>query len=176
MFPVAHILDKLMKMKSFSIWNYSGDKLTWRSQKWALHPALLHLMQLPLLTSLKLHWINDFLIFDLIHRSSLKHLSIQYKEIVPPSTAPLPLKSVYLHEYDIGLECTSATRKLAEAHHPDGLPIVNFTELAKVTANCNKVDIYAIQTIFIQANQLQNINLTSKPLPLISKEHHKQLF
>jgi hypothetical protein len=177
MFSMPNILGRLTKLKSLSIWHYSKEKLAWKAQKWTMmRPALLRLMQLPSLTSLKLHWIEDFPLSDLIHSSSLKNLAIQHtdfaEDVVPPSTAPLPRKSICLHEYDAGLECASATWKLAEAHRPDGLPIVDFTELVKVTANCYiQGDLDAIQTIFIQTNQLQNINLSSKPPPLICKEH-----
>jgi len=177
MFPMPHILGNLTKLKSLGIWHHSGDKLPWRTQRWSMRSALLRLMQLPSLSALRLEWIEDFPVSDLIHSSSLKHLKIQYtdftEDIVPPSTVHLPRKSVYLHEYDVGLQCASTTKKLVEAYRPDGLPIVDFTELAKVTANCdNKEDIDAIQTIFVRANQLQIINLTSKLPLLICKEHH----
>ena len=56
-----------------------------------------------------------------------------------PSTVPLPRKSVYSHEYTADLQCAPATKKLAEVHRLDGLLIVDFTELAKVTANCDKL-------------------------------------
>jgi hypothetical protein len=83
----------------------------------AAAPALLHLMQLPTLSHLKLHWIENFPVSDLIRSSSLKHLEIYYtnfaEDDVPPSATPLPRKSVRLREYTAGLEFSSATRKLS---------------------------------------------------------------
>ena len=51
------------------------------------------------------------------------------------------------------------TKKLTDVHHFDGLPIVNFTQLAKVIAFCGNKEDQAIQTIFIWANKLENIDL-----------------
>lgn len=94
MFPMLHILSKLMKLKSLTIWHPLGDKLGWNNQKWTLHPTLLHLMQLLSLTSLNLHGVKDFPISNLNHSSSLEHLVIccTYfaEEVVPPSTTPFP--------------------------------------------------------------------------------------
>lgn len=88
------------------------------------------------------------------------------EDVVPPSTTPLPRKSVLLREYNAGLRSASATKKLVEAKRPDGLAIVNFTKLTKVTANCdNQEDIDDIQTVFIQAGQLKEIDLTSELQP-----------
>ena len=167
--PRMYILGKrLTNLNSLGIW--TGD--AWKTQKWFMRPVLLRLMQLPSLSNLRFHWIKNFPAFHLIHSTGLKHLAIEYtdfsEDVVPPSTAPLPRKLVYLHEYTVGPRCASATKKLTETRHPDGLPIVDFTKLAKVIANCyNEEDIDAFQTILIRANQLQNIDLTSKPPPLI---------
>jgi hypothetical protein len=170
--PISRTLGKLTKLNSLTIWHHTEHKLKWRTQKWPLRPALLHLMQLPTLCHLKLRWIENFPVSDLIHSSSLKHLEIEYtdfakKDAVPPSTTPLPRKSVRLHEYTVGLLSTSATKKLLQAKRSDGLPIIDFTELSKATANCDtEEDIDAIQSILIHTEQLQNIDLTSKLPPL----------
>jgi len=175
MFPTPRmsILGKLTRLKSLCI--YAG--YLWRTKKWFMHPVLLRLMQLPSLSDLKLHSIKGFPLIDLIHTSGLRNLAIHNTcfsdNNVPPSTAPLPRKLVYLHEYTAGPNTARATKKLTETHHSDGLPIVDFTKLAKITANCdNKGDIDAIQTLLIRANQLQNIDLTSKPPPLICEEYN----
>jgi hypothetical protein len=164
-------LCKLTKLKSLSIWRqYRG--LKWNTQNWPLRPALLYLTQLPTLSYLKLHDIENFPASVLIHGSSLKHLAIHFtdfaeKDLMPLTTAPLPPKSVCLREYTAGPQSASATKKLSQAKRPDGLPIVDFTNLTKVTANCSmQKDIEAIQTLLIQTEQLQNIDLTSKLLPL----------
>jgi len=164
---IPHTLGKLTKLRSLTIWYHRGNKLVWRNN-WPMRSALLHLMQLPTLSHLKLRWITNFPVSDLIHSSSLKHLEIKYtnfaaEDVVPPSTTPLPRKSVCLREYSAGLRSASATKKLVEAKRPDGLPIVDFTELTKVTAYFdNQEDINVIQPIFIQAKQLKEIDLTSK--------------
>jgi hypothetical protein len=156
MFPIPRTLRKLTKLKSLTIWHNTENKLKWGTH-WPMRPALLHLMQLPTLSHLKLWWIENFPISDLIHSSSLKHLEIEKvdfaeEDVVPPSTAPLPRKSVLLREYNVGLRSASATKKLVEAKRPDGLPVVDFTELTKVTANCdNKENIDVIRTVVILA-------------------------
>jgi hypothetical protein len=173
---IPRTLGKLTKLKSLSIWNNAG-KFAWRTD-WPMRSALLLLMQLPTLSHLELRWITNFPVSDLIHSSSLKHLEIDYfnfaaEDVVPPSTTPLPSKSVFLSEYNAGLRSASATKKLVEAKRPDGLPIVDFTELTKVTASWdNQEDINAIQPIFIQAKQLKEIDLTSKLPPFVGKGHY----
>jgi len=167
---IPHTLGKLTKLRSLTIWHHTENKLVWRTN-WPMRSALLHLMQLPTLNHLKLRWITNFPVSDLIHSSSLKHLEIEYinfaaKDIVPSSTTPLPRKSVCLREYSAGLRSASATKKLVEAKRPDGLPIVDFTALTRVTANFDdQEDINAIRPIFIQAKQLEEIDLTSKLPP-----------
>jgi hypothetical protein len=174
---IPRTLGKLTKLKSLSIWHHTENKLVWTTN-WPMHSALLHLMQLPTLSYLELRWITNFPVSDLIHSSSLKHLEIDYidfaaEDVVPPSTTPLPPKSVCLREYNAGLRSASATKKLIEAKRPDGLPIVDFTELTKVTASWdNQEDINVIQPIFIQAKQLKEIDLTSKLPPFVGKGHH----
>jgi len=168
MFPILHTFSKLTKLKSLTLWHHTENKLVWRTD-WPIHSALLHLMQLLTLSHLKLHWITNFPVSDLIHSSSLKHLEIEYTEFaqedVAPPTTPLPRTSVFLREYSNGVRCRS-TQKLVEAKRPDGLPVVDFTELTKVTANCDKLeDINGIQHMLVPAEQLKEINLTSKLLP-----------
>jgi len=170
---IPHTLRELTKLKSLTLWYSSENKPVWRTN-WPMRSALLHLMQLPTLSHLKLCWITNFPVSDLIYSSSLKHLKIDHtnfaaEDVVPPSTTPLPRKSVCLCKYSAGLRSASATKKLVEAKRPDGLPIVDFTELTKVTANFDyQEDINVIQPIFIQAKQLEEIDLTSK-LPLFRR-------
>ena len=174
---IPRTLSKLTKLKSLTLWHHTENKLVWRTD-WPMRSALFHLMQLPTLSHLKLRWITNFPVSDLIHSSSLKHLEIDYidfaaEDAVPPSTTPLPPKSVFLRKYSAGLRSASATRKLVEAKRPDGLPIVDFTELTKVTASWdNQEDINVIQPIFMQAKQLKEIDLTSKLPPFVGKGHH----
>ncbi|KIM40571.1 hypothetical protein M413DRAFT_164110 [Hebeloma cylindrosporum] len=132
-----------------------------------MRPALLHLMQLPTLSSLKLDYIQNLPVSDLIHSSNLKHLVVENidfaeEDVLPPSTPPLPPKSIYLREYTAGLRCpAAATKKLVESKHPDGLPIVHFTGLTKITGKCHmQEDIDVIRTIFIQAEKLEEVDLT----------------
>ena len=171
MSPIPRTLGKLTKLKSLIIWHDSTNKLNWMTQ---MRPSLLHLMRLPTLSYLKLRWIENFPISDLIHCSSLEHLQIAHvdfaeEDIVPP-TIPLPPKLVHLREYTVGPKSTSATKKLLKSKRPDGLPIVNFTELTKVTAICDKQeDIDTIQTVFIRAEHLEGIDLTSE-FPLFNSE------
>ena len=58
------------------------DALVVKNQKWFMRPVLLHLMQLPSLSDLKLDWIKKFPVFDLIHSACLKHLTIQDTNIL----------------------------------------------------------------------------------------------
>ena len=170
---IPHTLRKLTKLKSLTLWQSTENEFVWRTN-WPMRSALLHLMQLPTLSHLKLNGITNFP-FDLIYRSSLKHLEIECtnfvaEDVVPPSTTPLSRKSVCLREYSAGLRSASVTKKLVEAKRPDGLPIVDFTELTKVTASWdNQEDINVIRPIFIQAKQLKEIDLTSKLPPLPPK-------
>ncbi|KIM40568.1 hypothetical protein M413DRAFT_28379 [Hebeloma cylindrosporum] len=163
--PILGALAKLTKLKSLTIWHHSNNKLRWRTQNWAIRPVLLHLMQLPTLSHLKLHWIENFPVTDLIRSSSLEQLEIgdiDFAAVIPPSTSPLPRESIHLREYTGGYgSASAATKKLVESKRPDGLPIVDFTGLTKVTAKCKvKEDIDVIRTIFIQAEQLEEVDLT----------------
>ncbi|KIM40560.1 hypothetical protein M413DRAFT_445997 [Hebeloma cylindrosporum] len=161
--PILGALAKLTKVKSLAIWHHSNDKLRWRTQNWPIGAVLLHLMQLPTLSHLKLHWIENFPVSDLIRSSSLEHLEIEdieFAAVIPTSTSPLPRESIHLREYAVGPRCASATRTLSDVKRPDGFPILDFTRLIKVTANCDREeDIDAIRTIFIQAERLEEIDL-----------------
>jgi len=167
-FPIPRTLSKLTRLKSLTLCYHRENTLVWRTDC-PIHSALLHLMQLPTLSHLKLRWIKNFPVSDLIHSSSLKHLDIEYTEfaqedVVPPTT-PLPRTSVFLRKYSVGVRSRSI-QKLVEAKRPDGLPVVDFTELTKVTANFDdQEDINGIQPIFVQAEQLKEIDLTSQLLP-----------
>ena len=158
MFPIPRTLRKLTKLRSLTIWyntKKKEDSLTHASRT-SLSQAVLD-REFPRLQSYS--WLQ------------FKHLVIENtdfakEDVVPPSTTPLPRKSVLLREYNAGLRSASATKKLVEAKRPDGLAIVNFTKLTKVTANCdNQEDIDDIQTVFIQAGKLKEIDLTSELQP-----------
>jgi len=174
MSPIPRTLGKLTKLKSLTIWHHSTGKLKWMTQ---MRPAFLQLMRLPTLSYLKLRSIENFPASDLIHSSSLEHLQIEHidfaeEDIVPPTT-PLPRKLVHLREYTVGFKSTSATKKLLGAKRPDGLPIVDLTELTKVTATCDKQeDIDVIQPVFMRAEHLEEIDLTSKFPLFIGKGRH----
>jgi len=173
--PILRTLCKLTKLKSLTIWHHSASKLKWMTQ---MRPAFLHLMRLPTLSYLKLRSIENFPASDLIHSSSLDHLHIEHidfaeEDIVPPSTTPLPRKSVHVREYTVGFKSASATKKLLQSKRPDGLPIVDFTELTKVTATCDKQeDIDVIQPVFMRAEHLEEIDLSSEFPLFIGKGRH----
>ena len=139
-----------------------------------MRSALLHLVQLPTLSHFELRWITNFPVSDLIHSSSLKHLEIDYvdfaaEDVVPPSTTPLPPQSVCLREYSADLRSASATKKLVEAKRPDGLPIVDFTELTKVTASWDKCHpTYE----YFHTSQATSGNQSDKLPPFVGKGHH----
>ncbi|KIM43880.1 hypothetical protein M413DRAFT_26159 [Hebeloma cylindrosporum] len=82
---------------------------------------------------------------------------IYWRELL---TSPIPPKPVFLKDYTTFRECASTSKKLAESQHPNGLPIIDFTELATITVNCaDQEDIDAVQSILIRAIQLQNLHL-----------------
>ncbi|KIM40540.1 hypothetical protein M413DRAFT_28355 [Hebeloma cylindrosporum] len=110
-------LVKLTKLKSLTIWHDSVKKIRWRTQDWPMRRVLLHLMQLPTLSHLKLHWIENFPVSDFIYGSSLKHLRVEdidfaEEDIVPPFASPPPHDSVYLYEgHEWGLLDKTLTKK-----------------------------------------------------------------
>ncbi|KAF8148880.1 hypothetical protein B0H34DRAFT_735688 [Crassisporium funariophilum] len=165
-FKLVRSLPKAMKLitrlQSLYVWVYDRNRLKWRSN--VLRPALVHLLQLRTLTHLKLFAIEDFPLSDLVPCVNLKELEIE--RVLPaevdngfPST--LPYKPAQLNKFSAGRQAAQVTTKLITALRPDGIAVVDLTELNKVSVKWEKADaVQAAFQLFKMSAQLTDVHMS----------------
>ena len=138
---IQETYKRISKLKSLTIFQWNFDNLpvrfNWGNNR--IRPALLHLLHLPTLTHFKMTEINDFVVSDLIPCVNLKYLDIGiYTTVAAENSFPaaFPEHSIRLNEFKSGNGTSAdAIMKLCSARRPDGLPIIDFGSLSKLTMN-----------------------------------------
>ena len=126
-----------------------------------IRPALLHFLHLPTLTHFKMYTIEVFSVSDLIPCVNLKYLDIGYVSMAAEDTFPsaLPEHSIQLNEFVAGFGASPATiMKHCTARRPDGLAIIDFGSLSKITvAFVGLHGSRALQLLFRHCHVLTNV-------------------
>ena len=130
-----------------------------------IRPALLHLLHLPTLTRLKMDYIRNFVVSDLIPCVNLKYLHIgncMYSTAENTFPATLPDHPIRLNEFVSNFDNTTVIMKLCTARRPDGLPIIDFESLPKLTVGVAEYEEEVSQELFRRCHSLTNAHIRSK--------------
>ena len=132
-----------------------------------IRPVLLHLLHLPTLTHFKVNNVNGFVVSDLIPCVNLKHLDIGLMTVAAKNTFPatLPEHLIHLNEfvYVAHIETSTVIMNLCTARRPDGLPIIDFGSLSKITVDIKEpIEREASQELFRHCHVLTNVHITRK--------------
>ena len=130
------LFKRITKLKTLIIWNDSYLEFHWDENPIRL--ALLHLLHLPTLTHFHMTRIDYFIVSDLTPCVNLKVLDIGADSTVVPAdenTFPeaLPENSIQLDEFESGSGTSALIMELCSARRPDGLPIIDFRSLTKLS-------------------------------------------
>ena len=142
----------------------NGPKPNWRN--YPIRPELLHLLHLPTLTHFKVTNIKDFVLSDLIPCVNLKYLDIGRRTTVAAENAfpaVLPEHSIQPNEFVARIGTHAAIMKLCTSRRPDGLPIIDFGSLSKITVDIREPNGgKAYQELFRRCHVLTNVTIFCK--------------
>ena len=165
---IQESLKRISGLKFLAVRHHNwpiGPRLDWSNNP--IRPALLHLLHLPTLTHLKLTDISRFITSDLIPCVNLQYLDIGlYTTVAAENSFPavLPRHSIQLNEFGAGFGAFPATiMKLCTARRPDGLVIIDFGSLSKITVDFIGLNASrALQELFRHCHVLTNVNMSCK--------------
>ena len=159
--PLQESLKRISRLEFFTLRDDRLDR-----QYNPIRPVLLHLLHLPTLTHFKMYTIEVFSVSDLIPCVNLKYLDMGYVTMATEDTFPstLPEHSIQLNEFVAGFGAFPGTiMKLYTARRPDGLVIIDFGSLSKITVDFIGLNASrALQELFRHCHVLTNVNMSCK--------------
>ena len=161
---IQESLKRISRLEFLTLRHHNVQRLNWSNNP--IRPALLHLLHLPTLTHFTVNDIKVFSVSDLIPCVNLKYLDIGYVSMATEDTFPsaLPEHSIQLNEFGAGFGAFPATiMKLCTARRPDGLVIIDFGSLSKITVDFIELNASrALQELFRHCHVLTNVNMSCK--------------
>ncbi|KAF8956300.1 hypothetical protein BDZ97DRAFT_1925610 [Flammula alnicola] len=139
---LPEILKRLTSLRALILSHYGAVQLDWKRMTPLLEDALLCLLNLPTLTSLKLRDIKNFPASALIPCTQLRHLALVEVDFLdavkiddnPP--ALLPVGPILLEGCTLrGSSTAAAVKKILEAKRSDGRYIFDFEHLSEFSAD-----------------------------------------
>jgi hypothetical protein len=164
---VPHQLTGLQSLTFWRSPHYAVPDVDWNKMTLSMQLSLLKLVHLPTLTHLKLGWIQNFPISNLISCTHLKHLSAEALLIIldehdNPSS---PHGHMQLQELDIHIHGIPPISELLITRDSDGRSVLDLSGLERLT-----VTFFApwlaveIRKVFRMTHQLTEVHVRSKEI------------
>ena len=163
---LSPMFKKLVKLQKLSFSPSAGRKIDWMSS--SVRKALLPLLHLPTLTSIRLLAFRNFALEDLAGCVNLKELEIGWLECsndVGNFLETLPTTPPMLERLTINDGNIRPVQQLCHAQRPDGKPIIDFSLLRKITAEVARLD--SMMELFGMCRNLYEIDLLSMSLTFL---------